>query len=560
MSIRLKIILVVMPLVMAAVVLAGVSSYFVAASAVTKVATESLAFKASEVENYANGQWNLLVENGFVGRSDMTRAAQAAVESFARSALRSDTEAILAVDSSGEVRMRAGPAASLSSWREPLPSEREALAALESSGDRSFRTLSLGGVERVTFSFPFRPFGWLVLVTEERGAFYGAVESIARTSLGILVAATLVSVLLVLVMARFITRPLEALTGAMQRIIDESDLEQRVPVVYGDEIGQLSHTFNLMLEELGRAYGQIKRFAYGQAVAQTKERKIKLIFEKYVPADVIDQVYGHPEDMLVGDTRILSVLFSDIRSFTSISEKMNSSDLVDTLNKYFSFMVEVIMDEHGGMVDKYIGDAIMAYWGTPTKREDDALQSVLAGLDMLEALAEFNEWQRGRGMAPWDIGIGINYGGLTVGNIGSARKMNYTVIGDMVNLASRLEGATKRYHQPIIFSESVESRVKPRMRCRHIDTVAVKGKTKGVRIYTTRKALGPVEAQAWDLHNQALALYYTRDFSGARAKLDELLAIAPEDKPAAIYRERAIAFAKSPPPEDWDGVEVLTEK
>jgi len=330
--------------------------------------------------------------------------------------------------------------------------------------------------------------------------------------------------------------------------------------VYGDEIGQLSHTFNLMLEELGRAYGQIKRFAYGQAVAQTKERKIKLIFEKYVPADVIEQVYGNPEDMLVGDTRILAVLFSDIRSFTSISENMKSSDLVDTLNKYFSFMVEVIMDQHGGMVDKYIGDAIMAYWGTPKKRDDDALQSVMAGLDMLEALERFNAWQGERGMAPWKIGIGINYGGLTVGNIGSAQKMNYTVIGDMVNLASRLEGATKRYSLPLIFSESVESRVKETLRCRHIDTVAVKGKTKGVRIYTTRKRLEPGEAKAWDLHNQALAHYYARDFAAAEKSLDELLAILPGDKPASIYRERAIAFAKNPPPEDWDGVDVLTEK
>jgi adenylate cyclase len=553
MSIRIKIILVVMPLIMAAVVLAGMSSYFVAASAVTRVATESLAFKASELEKYANGQWNLLVDNGFVGRADMEAAAQAAVESFARSVLRSETEAIIAVDAAGKAKMRAGPAA-------PLASEEAGLAALLAAGARGFGTVRVGGVDRVASYFPFRPFGWLLLVTEERGVFYGAVESIARTSLGILAAATLISVLLVLMMARFITRPLEALSAAMQRIIDENDLEQRVPVEYRDEIGQLSHTFNLMLEELGKAYQQIKQFAYGQAVAQTKERKIKLIFEKYVPSDVIDQVYGNPEDMLVGDTRILSVLFSDIRSFTSISEKMAPGDLVDTLNKYFSFMVDVIMDEHGGMVDKYIGDAIMAYWGTPTKRDDDALQSVLAGLGMLEALERFNAWQAERGMAPWRIGIGINYGGLTVGNIGSPRKMNYTVIGDMVNLASRLEGATKRYQQPILISESVESRVKSHLRCRQIDIVAVKGKTQGVKIYTTRKALGPSEAVAWDLHDKALSLYYARDFAAAEAAFRELLRILPGDKPAAIFLERALAFAKAPPPDKWDGVEVLTEK
>jgi len=553
MSIRVKIIFVILPLIMVAVVLAGMSSYFVAASAVTQVAMDFLAFKASELEKYAEGQWNLLVDNGLVGRADMESAARAAVESFARSVLRSDTEAIIAVDPAGRTVMRAGPAT-------PLPAEEAALAALASAGKRGFGAIRVAAKDRVAFYFPFRPFNWMVLVTEDRAAFYGAVESIARTSIAILVVSILVSVFLVLLMARFITRPLEALSRAMQKTIDENDLEQRVPVEYKDEIGQLSHTFNLMLEELGKAYKQIKLFAYGQAVAQTKERKIKLIFEKYVPKDVIDLVYGNPEDMLVGDTRILAVLFSDIRSFTSISEKMTPNDLVDTLNKYFSFMVEVIMQDHGGMVDKYIGDAIMAYWGTPKKRDDDALQSVLAGLDMLAALDNFNEWQKGRGMAPWAIGIGINYGGLTVGNIGSARKMNYTVIGDMVNLASRLEGATKRYRQPIIISESVETRVRDSLRCRHIDTVAVKGKTKGVRIYTARRALTPAEERIWKLHNEGLELYYGRKFRDAEAAFSDILALAPEDYPAAIFQERALAFAKSPPPPSWDGVEVLTEK
>jgi class 3 adenylate cyclase/HAMP domain-containing protein len=553
MSIRVKIIFVILPLIMVAVVLAGMSSYFVAASSVTKVAMDFLAFKASELEKYADGQWNLLVENGLVGRADMETAAKAAVESFARSVLRSDTETIIAVDALGKPAMRAGPAS-------PFLGEEASLSALAAAGARGFGTIKIASKDRVAFYFPFRPFNWMVFVTEDRDSFYGAVESIARTSIAILAVSMLVSVLLVLLMARFITRPLEALSKAMQKIIDENDLEQRVPVEYKDEIGQLSHTFNLMLEELGKAYKQIKLFAYGQAVAQTKERKIKLIFEKYVPKDVIDLVYGNPEDMLVGDTRILAVLFSDIRSFTTISEKMTPNDLVDTLNKYFSYMVEVIMQDHGGMVDKYIGDAIMAYWGTPKKRDDDALQSVLAGLDMLTALDRFNEWQKERGMAPWAIGIGINYGGLTVGNIGSSRKMNYTVIGDMVNLASRLEGATKRYHQPIIISESVQSRVKASLRCRHIDTIAVKGKTKGVRVYTTRKTLTPQETRIWDLNDEALELYYARKFKDAEAAFRDILKLSPDDYPAEIFQERALAFAKNPPPASWDGVEVLTEK
>ncbi|HTX73570.1 MAG TPA: adenylate/guanylate cyclase domain-containing protein [Rectinemataceae bacterium] len=552
MSIRLKIILVVLPLIVAGVVLVGISSYFVAASAVTKIATNFLTFKASELEKYANGQFNLLAQNGFVGRADMESAAHAAVESFARSILRSDTETILAVDAGGMVQMRAGPA-------QPLAAEDSALSALAKAGGRGFATMPIGGRDRVAAYFPFQPFGWFVLVTEDKAAFYGDVESILRTSVEFLVAVALVSVIILLVLARFLTRPLEKVSEAMLRITESNDLSERVPVEYKDEIGRLSHTFNLMLDELGQAYEKIKKYAYDAVVAQKKERKIRSIFEVYVPRQVIDQVFTNPEDMLVGDDRILSVLFSDIRSFTSISEKMKPDDLVTSLNRYFSSMVDVIMG-HGGVVDKYIGDAIMAFWGAPTKKDDDAYQSVMAGLQMTEALEAFNRDQTAKGKPPFRIGVGINYGLVTVGNIGCDKKMNYTVIGDMVNLASRLEGATKRYRQPMIISESVYHKVESSVSCRQIDTVAVKGKTQGVKIFTPRKSLSPVEAQAWELHSQALESYYSRDFRKAAEGFSAVLALLPEDYPAQLFLERSTSYAKTPPPEKWDGVVVLTEK
>jgi len=533
-------------------ILVGMSSYFVAASAVTKIATNFLTFKASELEKYADGQFNLLAQNGFVGRSDMETAAHAAVESFARSILRSDTEAILAVDAQGRTAMRAGPA-------EPASNEAAVLAVLAASGKRGFDTIRIGGRDRVAAYFPFRPFGWLVLVTEDKGAFYGDVESILRTSLEFLAAVCLVAVLLLLALARFLTKPLERVSAAMLRIIGSNDLSERVPVEYKDEIGQLSHTFNVMLGELGKAYEQIKRYAFDAVVAQKKERKIRSIFEIYVPKEVINQVFTNPEGMLVGDNRVLSVLFSDIRSFTSISENMKPDDLVASLNRYFSTMVDVIMGR-GGVVDKYIGDAIMAFWGAPNKRDDDALQSVQAALEMADALKVFNESQKTQGKPDFRIGVGINYGVVTVGNIGCDKKMNYTVIGDMVNLASRLESLTKKYHQPIVISESVHYKVKDKFPCRHIDTVAVKGKKQGVKIYTPRRSLSAVEAQTWELHETAMGRYYSRDFRAAIDGFNELLKIAPDDYPAELFLERASGYLKSPPSEDWDGVEVLTEK
>jgi class 3 adenylate cyclase/HAMP domain-containing protein len=558
MSIRLKIILIVLPLIVASIVLAGMSSYFVAASAVTRVTTEFLSFKASELEKYAEGQWNLLADNGLVGRPDMESAARAAVESFARSIVRSRTEAIIALDAGGTAVMRAGPETSAGS-AEILDGERSSLALLAAKGKRGFGMFRIGGIDRVASYFPFRSFGWLVLVTEEKRVFYGDVESIFRSSLAILAGAAALAVLLLLLLARYITKPLEEVSQAMRRIIASNDLSERVPVEYNDEIGQLSHTFNLMLGELGKAYEQIKHYAFDAVVAQKKETKIRNIFQLYVPKDVIETYFQNPESMLVGNNRPVAVLFSDIRSFTTISEGMEPDDLVSSLNRYFAAMVDVIMD-HGGVVDKYIGDAIMAMFGAPTKHDDDVLRSVLSGLEMIEALEAFNAGQREGGKPIFRIGVGINYGVVTVGNIGCEKKMNYTLIGDPVNLASRLEGATKMYKQPILVSQDVYDRVKDSVRCRQIDRIQVKGKTEGVSVYTARSALAPAEEKAWAIHADAMSAYYRRDFPASAKGFREILSILPDDYPASILLGRSEAYEKTPPPADWDGVEVLTEK
>jgi class 3 adenylate cyclase/HAMP domain-containing protein len=411
----------------------------------------------------------------------------------------------------------------------------------------------------VASRFAFKPFGWIVFVTEEKGVFYGDVESIFQTTVVILAVACALAVLLLFLLARHLTKPLEDVSQAMRRIISSNDLSEHVPVEYNDEIGQLSHTFNLMLGELDKAYKSIKRFAFDAAVAQKKETKIRNIFQLYVPKDVIEEYFQNPESMLVGNNRPVSILFSDIRSFTTISEKMEPDDLVNSLNRYFALMVDTLM-ERGGFVDKYIGDAIMAIFGAPTKHEDDALRSVLAGLEMTESLEVFNLGQRERGKPEFRIGVGINYGVVTVGNIGCDKKMNYTVIGDPVNLASRLEGATKMYHQPLLLSQAVCDRVKGHVLCRQVDRIAVKGKSEGVNVYTARSMLGPEESKAWGLHAKAVDIYYKRDFSAAAELFREVHELLPDDYPASIYLERAKDYERTPPPSDWDGVEVLTEK
>jgi adenylate cyclase len=345
----------------------------------------------------------------------------------------------------------------------------------------------------------------------------------------------------------------------MKQIISSNDLTARVLVDYQDEIGEMSQTFNVMVGELEKAYDRIKGFALQAVVSQKKETKIRHIFQKYVPQELIDKLFANPEAMLVGENRILSILFSDIRSFTTISEKMKPDVLVGALNRYFSIMVDIIMGR-GGIVDKYIGDAIMAFFGAPVQHEDDAVQSVLGGIEMLEGLEKFNEGQRSIGEPEFHIGVGINYGEVTVGNIGTDRKMDYTVIGDMVNVASRLEGLTKRYHQPLLITEMLREKVDGVVASRTVDSVAVKGRHGGIRIYSVRKDPSEKEEKVIRLHNESMDLYYARRFTDAAKGFRGVLKVLPDDFLASIYVERCERMAANPPPRDWDGVEIMDSK
>jgi class 3 adenylate cyclase/HAMP domain-containing protein len=552
MSIRSKIILVVLPLIVITLALAEAASYFTAANGITRIAQGFLSFKVNELQKYAGNQWALLVENDFAGRPDMVQAAKYAVESYAKSIILSDTELIMALDPGGQVEMSTAPLTL-------APEDLEGLMPLlEEAGDDMFNA-PIGGKERVVRAFFFTPFRWWVLLTEEKAAFYRDVDAITTQTLIMIGAASVLAVALLFFFARLLTNPLKRVIKTMNGIIGSADLSARVDVEYRDETGQLAHTFNLMIAELEKAYGQIKRYAFDAVLAQKKEQRIRQIFQKYVPKDLIDRFFASPESMLVGDNRVISILFSDIRSFTTISEGMAPDDLVNSLNRYFSGQVDIIMNRNG-IVDKYIGDAIMAIWGAPVKHDDDALQSVLAGLEMLDALENFNENQRRLGKPEFQIGVGISYGTVTVGNIGSERKMDYTVIGDMVNLASRMEGLTKTYHQRLLVSETLYTEIQGVLPTRLLDTVAVKGKTRGVKIYTVKRSLTENEEKAWALHNEGMDLYYRRSFREAAARFQRALTLLPQDFCTEVILRRCMVYAQTPPPADWDGVEVMRTK
>ena len=552
MRIRAKLVLVVLPLIITPLLLVSLAASLAARNGITRVATDFLLFKADELANYAQSQWNLLSENGLERDPEFVAVTKAAVASFARSLVRSDSELILALDVSGAVALRTAEV-------EPEPAELAVLAGLAAAGSSGWQQMRLGGEERVGQALLFEPFGWYLLVTERREAFYQAVNQIFWQSALILACTLAAALALLFVFIRYLTRPMGQVVGAMRQIISAGDLSRRVALEYRDEVGELGHTFNLMTAELEKAYNQIKSYAFRAAVAQKKEQKIRHIFQKYVPADVIDQFFSNPESMLVGDKRLVAVMFTDIRGFTTIAERLAPDEIVESLNAYFSPMVDVVQ-AHGGIVDKYIGDAIMAFFGAPVKHENDALQAVRCGFDMLEALAGFNARQAQRGRASFSVGIGINYGEVTVGNIGSDKKMDYTVIGDMVNLASRLEGLTKLYHLPFLVSESVYRLVSSQVPCRLADRVVVKGKTESTAVYVPKRELAAQEAKGWKLYNAGVEHYYGKAFDQAARAFAAAQECLPGDTLTRTFLARARLLEKNPPGPDWTGITIIPEK
>ncbi len=296
MSIRWKIVLIVVPLLLATLLLTGVSSYFSASNGITRVAKDFLGFKAQELQNQAESQWRLLVDNNLTGNPEMVSATQAAVEGYARSIVRSDTELIVAVGEDGGIRMSTAStagAADSASRGSPLVwqgGEQAVVAGYVKARSTDLLTLMMGGKARVAKGFWFEPFGWYLLVSEERSAFYDQVNAIAVRTGIILVGAILAGVVLVLLFAGYLTRPLTRVVGTMKEIISTNDLSKRVVVEYHDEIGQLAQTFNLMTGKLEQAYKEIKGFAFQAVLAQRQEKRTQTLFGKFVPENVIHEI------------------------------------------------------------------------------------------------------------------------------------------------------------------------------------------------------------------------------------------------------------------------------
>ena len=295
---------------------------------------------------------------------------------------------------------------------------------------------------------------------------------------------------------------------------------------------------------------------------EREKKKIRGAFQYYLTSSVINEMLKDPDKLkLGGDKKDLTVLFSDIRGFTTISEKMTPEELVALLNEYLTTMTNQVF-HYDGLLDKYMGDAIMAVFGAPLDQPDHALRACRTSLAMMKELHKLQEKWKAEGRPAFDIGVGLNSGDMVVGNMGSEMRFDYTVMGDMVNLGSRLEGINKEYGTNIIISEFTYEKVKDAMCCRELDGVRVKGKLKPVNIY---ELLGEKkdEAAFKDLLEgfaRGLALYREAKWDEAIAAFEGVLASRPNDYPSKMYIERCKNLKENPPAEPWDGVFVMTKK
>ena len=285
---------------------------------------------------------------------------------------------------------------------------------------------------------------------------------------------------------------------------------------------------------------------------QLRRKEITRVFSLYVTPQVVNHLIAHPEHInLGGERRNITLLFTDLAGFTTFSEALSPERVTYLLNRHFTDMTDVIL-EHEGTLVQFIGDALMAFWGAPLDDDDQAYHAVATAIAMQKAMAALREDFAKENLPPIRMRIGIHSGSAVVGNLGSAKRLGYTAIGDDVNLAARLEGINKLYGTGIMLSGDTARQVEGRIALRPVDRVIVKGKSQAVEVFT------PCEnPEVTKLTEQAIRLFRDQKWDAAESCLRELLAIAPQDGIAALYLKRIAAFRNAPPPADWDGAVEL---
>jgi len=295
----------------------------------------------------------------------------------------------------------------------------------------------------------------------------------------------------------------------------------------------------------------------------SSEKRMKSTMSRYMDPGIAEKLLAGGEEVLGGKSVVATVLFSDIRGFTPITEDLGAHGTVSLLNEYFTIMVECIQKQ-GGMLDKFIGDAIMAVFGLPLPHDDDEDRAVRASISMITELRRWNAERAAAGKRPVDIGVGLNTDSIVSGNIGSPKRMDYTVIGDGVNLASRLESACKEYGTRILISENTFRKLRGTYRAREVDRVIVKGKSEPASVFEILDyhddETFPNLRESLECFREGLISYRRQHWDKAEAAFTEALSHGPGDALSKMYLKRVAQMRAHPPGDDWNGVWVMKSK
>ncbi len=392
---------------------------------------------------------------------------------------------------------------------------------------------------RGSFAAAGRPAGYVLSASLDR-----AMEPFVQMQLRILLigaAALMLGLTAMLLLTNRIVSPIRLLVRGTEEV-EAGNYDYQVDNRSQDEVGQLSLAFNKMTQGL------------------REREKIRNLFGKYVHPSIVSDIIENPEKLGGGgQNRIQTLMFSDVAGFTAIGQAMDPEELVTLLNDYLGAMTDELAACEG-ILDKYLGDGIMAFWGEPFAKENHALQACRAALNMQRRLAELRETWRGRGLAPLFARIGIATGEVIVGNIGSEQSRDYTCIGDTVNLGSRLEGVNKAYGTSIIIDQATRDMAGEEIAVRELDTVEVMGREGGTRIFELRGLAGGAERQR-DLAGRyeiLLECYRKGEFDKAAAGFTALAGDC-DDQPSLVLAERCRQFLKNPPA-DWAGIHAMVSK
>jgi adenylate cyclase len=433
-----------------------------------------------------------------------------------------------------------------------IPQKNQKLNALLQS-DRFNKAGSIGELNLddevfLSMRFPILP----DIALEEGGfivlsSFTRAITFLSRLRFTFLLVGGIILVVAVIIsfiLARGITKPVKQLAHAAKDI-GTGNLDTKVDIHTGDEIENLGKAFNDMVKGL-------------------KERDfIKRTFERYVSPKVAEEIIKNPDMVrLGGQKKTVTIFFTDIGNFTTLSENLTPEEVVTHLNQYFEGMTNAIL-EFDGTINQFQGDAIFAFWGAPINQSDHALRACRSALKCRDFLQDLEKKWIAEGLSARTYRFGLNTGEVIVGNVGSSSRFEYTLIGDDVNLASRLEAANKYYGTQIFISDQTHDLIKDQLIAREVDLIRVVGRSKPVRVYelvAEKDNLDTAKAEILVRFGAGLNAFRNRQWDSAVSQFEQALAVDPQDMPSSVYVQRCHEYQKTPPPEDWDGVHELQAK